>query len=395
MIMMILSLEISMSKNIGFILEFFPPNNLSSAILPYQISEHFLKKGHKVTILTSKEEDDQTFSSRFKSNFVNLKLIRFKYFRSKKNKVYKILSMLSFFIQTIFRINKFKRMDYVFIFSNPPINSLIGYLINKIYHKKIIFVIYDYYPDIAYFTNQLKSSSTTYKFFDTLNKANFKHDNKVVVLSIDMKNYLTNKFPAFKDHIIVISNWYIDSTDFNSPSTVYKTIKIGYFGNLGVTQDIKVVMNILLNFKNNHMVEFNFAIHGNQAEELKYFVEVNNFKNTNFYQYLDEAEYHKLLNEQNFVLVTLNRNIQKVASPSRIYSFLMAGKPIILSQYGESHLSKDIESFELGYFLNLNNGFNLTKINLTKNFDRNKIRQYALKNNGITKSLNKYLSIIE
>jgi glycosyltransferase involved in cell wall biosynthesis len=385
-----------MSKNIGFILEFFPPNKLSSAILPYQIAEHFLEKGHKVTILTSKEKNDQTFNSRFKSHFKNAKLIRFKYFRSKKNKFSKILSMLIFFIKTIIRINKFKRMDYVFIFSNPPINALVGYLINKIYHVKVVFVTYDFYPDIAYFTNQLKSTSMTFKFFESLNRANFRGDNKVVVLSNDMKDYLTSKFPIFKDNIIVISNWYIDSNDFKIPLLDSKIIKVGYFGNMGVTQDIEAIKKLLMNYKNNKMVEFNFAIHGNQVEELKSYVMVNNLKNTNFYPYyLDEFKYHKLLNEQNFVLVTLNKNIQKVASPSRVYSFLMAGKPIILSQYGESQLSIDIEKYELGYLLNLNNGFNLRTVDLTKKWNSKKIREYVLINNEVKISLNKYSSIIE
>jgi glycosyltransferase involved in cell wall biosynthesis len=384
-----------MSKSIGFILEFFPPNKLSSATLPYQIAEHFLEKGHKVSILTSKEKNDQTFNSRFKSHFKNLKLIRFKYYRSKKNKFSKILSMLSFFIKTFIRINKFKRMDYVFIFSNPPINALVGFLINKIYHVKVVFVTYDFYPDIAYFTDQLKSTSITFKFFESLNRANYRGDNKVVVLSNDMKDYLTNKFPLFKDNIIVISNWYMDSNDFKIPLPDSKTIKIGYFGNLGVTQDIEAIKKLLMNYKNNNMVEFNFAIHGNQVEELKYYVMVNNLKNTNFYPYLDEFKYHKLLNEQNFVLVTLNKNIQKVASPSRVYSFLIAGKPIILSQYGESQLSKDIETYELGYFLNLNDGFNLTTVDLFKKWNSKNIREYVLINSEVKNSLNKYSSIIE
>ena len=384
-----------MSKSIGFILEFFPPNNLSSATLPYQIAKHFLEKGHKLTILTSKEENDQAFKSQFMSNFKNAKLIRFKYFRSKKNKISRVFSMLSFFIKTIVRIYQFKNMDYVFIFSNPPINSLIGYLINKLYHVKLIFVTYDFYPDIAYFTNQLKPTSMTYKFFESLNKANYRGDNKIVVLSNDMKDYLTSKFNTFKDNIIVISNWYLDSNDFKTPFSYSKTIKIGYFGNLGVTQDIRTLINFLMNFKNNHMVEFNFAIHGNQVEELKSFVMVNNIKNTHFYPYLDELNYHKLLNEQNFVLVTLNKNLQKVASPSRVYSFLIAGKPIILTQYGESQLSKDIEKYGLGYYLNLENGFKIEKIELTKKFNFDNIRDFAIMKNDMTVSLNKYLSIIE
>jgi hypothetical protein len=187
----------------------------------------------------------------------------------------------------------------------------------------------------------------------------------------------------------------MDSNDFKIPLPDSKTIKIGYFGNLGVTQDIEAIKKLLMNYKNNNMVEFNFAIHGNQVEELKYYVMVNNLKNTNFYPYLDEFKYHKLLNEQNFVLVTLNKNIQKVASPSRVYSFLIAGKPIILSQYGESQLSKDIETYELGYFLNLNDGFNLTTVDLFKKWNSKNIREYVLINSEVKNSLNKYSSIIE
>ena len=384
-----------MSKKIGFILEFFPPNKLSSATLPFQIAEHFLKKNHSVSILTSKEKNDRHFNLIFKKQYKNVKIHRFNYYRSKRNKISKILSILSFFLNTLIRINKFKKFDFVFLFSNPPINSLIGYLIHKIYKVRIIFVVYDFYPDIAYFSNQIKNDSLSFKLFSFFNKLNYRNDNKVVVLSSDMKEFVSQKFPSFKESIYVIPNWYKPSNEFFTRSFESNKIKIGYFGNIGVTQDIESIKKFLIKFKNKIKFEFNFAIHGNLVEDLKQFINLNKIENISIFPFLNENDYNNLLMKQTFVLVTLNKDIQKVASPSRVYSFLIAGKPIILCQYGESELSREIEFNNLGYFLDLNNEGVIHNFSINKNFNSKNIQDYANKNYEMTLSLDKYAKIVE
>ena len=392
---MMISLKIYMSKKIGFILEFFPPNKLSSATMPFQIAEYLLQKNHTVSILTSKENNDENFNMELKIKYNKLVINRFKYYRSKRNKLSKIFSFFSFFFNTLFRMKSFKNFDFVFVFSNPPINSLIGYLIHKIYKVRIIFVIYDFYPDIAYFSNQIKHKSFSFKLFSYFNKLNYRNDNKVVVLSNDMKEFVNQKFPTFTKNIYVIPNWYKDSIDlFTSPFESNK-IKIGYFGNIGVTQDIESIKKILIKFKNNIKIEFNFAIHGNLVKDLKEFVNLNKIENISFFPFLNEIEFHNLLKQQSFILVTLNKNIQKVASPSRVYSFFMAGKPIILCQYGQSQLSREIELNNLGYFLDLNNQEFLKNLTIDKTFNSKNIQAYAKKNNEMNICLDKYAAIVE
>ena len=390
-----IDLRIYMSKKIGFILEFFPPNRLSSAILPFQIAEYLLQKNHTVSILTSKEKNDENFNMELKIKYSKLFINRFKYYRSKKNKLSKILSFFSFFFNALFRIKAFKKFDFVFVFSNPPINSIIGYLIHKIYKVRIIFVIYDFYPDIAYFSDQIKHESFSFKLFSHFNKLNYRDDNKVVVLSNDMKEFVSHKFPSFKESIYVIPNWYKDSSDLFTTPFESNKIKIGYFGNIGVTQDIELIKKVLFKFKNNIKIEFNFAIHGNYVEDLKKFISLNKIENISIFPFLNEIEFHRLLMKQTFVLVTLNKNIQKVASPSRVYSFLMAGKPIILCQYGESELSREIESNNLGYFLDFYNKGVIDNFSITKTFNSKNIQDYVKKNNDMNFCLDKYAAILE
>jgi hypothetical protein len=210
-----------------------------------------------------------------------------------------------------------------------------------------------------------------------------------------MKEFLSQKFPSFKESIYIIPNWYKSSIEHFITPSESKKIKIGYFGNIGVTQDIEIIKKVLLKFKNNINIEFNFAIHGNLVKDLMEFISLNKIENISIFPFLDEIEFHSLLMKQTYVLVTLNKNIQKVASPSRVYSFLMAGKPIILCQYGESELSREIESNNLGYFLDFNNKGIIDNFSINKTFNSKNIQDYAIDNYEMNICLNKYDAIVK
>jgi glycosyltransferase involved in cell wall biosynthesis len=343
------------TKKIGFLLEFFPPNTLSSATLPFSIVNELLLQNFHITVVTGYEKNNTFDSCYLNKSKGKIQICRIKYFRSKSSKLSKLFSMVSFFFSTLFKLHKFKHIDSLFVFSNPPINNLLGYLAKKIYKIRVIFVVYDFYPDIAYFTNQLKKESIIFKFYDFINQKIYDGNNDLIVLSDDMKKYLLSRFPKLINSIHVIPNWYEDLFENYLIRKNNHITNIGYFGNLGITQDFEALKKILLFSKDIKSIHFTFSGHGNYYEDLYKFISTNNITNISFFNYLNQNDYLRKLSEQDIVLLTLNKNINQVAAPSRLYSFLMMGVPVLLLDHSESSLSIEIERNSLGKFINLNN----------------------------------------
>lgn len=368
------------TKKVGFLLEFFPPNTLSSATLPFSIVKELLQQNFHVTVVTGYEKNN-TFDSFFlKEHNGKIQINRINYFRSKSSKLSKLFSMLSFFFSVLLRLHKFKHIDTLFVFSNPPINNLLGYIVKKIYKIKVIFVVYDFYPDIAYFTNQLKKESFIFKFYDYINHKIYDGKNDLIVLSDDMKKYVLSRFPKLINSIHVIPNWYEDLFENYKHRKESNITNIGYFGNMGITQDFKAIKDILLFSKDKSNIHFTFAGHGNYYDELYKFISTNKINNVNFFNYLNQHDYLNKLAEQDLVLLTLNKHINQLAAPSRLYSFLMMGIPVLLLDHSESSLSIEIERNYLGKFINLNNknlenDFNEI-INNIKKFSNHEIHEY-------------------
>ncbi len=387
-------------KKIGFLLEFFPPNNLSSAILPFSIVEEMVKKSFKVTVITGYETNNN-FDKKYTQKTKNQVTIhRIKYYKAKNNKFKKLFSMISFFINTLFKLKYFKNHHKVFVFSNPPINNLLGLIAKKLYKVSLIFVVYDIYPDIALFTNQIKKNSIIYNLFEYINHKIYDGSNSIVVLSIDMKEYLSDRYPRLLNSIQIIPNWFVDKSDIFTNS--YKKdikINLGYFGNLGITQDINILKTVILFFKNHKKIFFTFAIHGNQKKDLDAFVKTNKITNIQIHNFLSENDYLKKLSIQDYILVTLNKNINKVASPSRIYSFMMMGKPILFFDHSESSLSNEIQKYKLGFFINTSKKDvidTFSKIlNQTYPFNRDHIMDHFRKNYTPEINIQKYINLIE
>ncbi len=387
------------NKKVGFLLEYFPPNTLSSALLPFAIVEELLNKNFNVTVITGYEINND-FDDEFKRTHQNkIKIIRLKYYRSKKNRFIKSISMIVFFLKSLFKIKHFKNLDVIFVYSNPPINYLLGYIIKKIYGIKIIFVVFDFYPDIALFTGQISKESLLYRFFEVINSKVFDGTNSIVVISNDMKDYICSKFPKSKQSVKVISNWFQTKFNFSIKKYTSTFINIGFFGNLGITQDIDSIKRLLLHFQYNNNVKFNFSIHGNYFYELNQFISQYNLSNVNVLRYLPETEYLTLLSKQDYVILSLNKDIYKVASPSRLYSFLKIGIPIIFMDHSESCLSKEIETYKLGQFINLKsqnltNEFNKIIPNL-KNYNRLDIVNHFKKYYQPKLNIKKYIDLIK
>lgn len=348
-----------------FMCQFFYPEEVSSSLLPYQTAEKFISEGLKVSVLCGypKEHNCIKGKSINKKEIKNgIEINRIKYIQfNKKRKIARLINYFSFIVSMFFKLEKCREAKIIFVYSNPPLLPIISLIANKLYKTKIVFVSYDVYPEIAVKLDVLKENSIVSRVTRSVNEQLFKKASKIVVLSEDMKEFYIHHKKIPSKNIKVIENWATES--FEEIKTVtdpqFKEIKsqydliVTYLGNMGKAQDIQTILTAAsseqIRSKN---IAFVFAGRGEKFDFVLNQKKDNNLENVYIFDYLLSERLNELLNISDMFFVSLEKNLEGLAVPSKTYSYYQAQKPIIAIMNKNTQIYKEIDYNECGFCLN-------------------------------------------
>jgi len=375
-------------KDVLFLCQYFYPEYVSSATLPFDTALALANAGFSVEALCGYPKEYNTADTvPLKEKHKNIVIKRLKYMQlERSNFVGRLINYFSFTFTVALRFGELKRYKTIIVYSNPPILPFIAALANKFFQTEVIFVSYDIYPEIAYITNTISQDSIISRMMRSINKVIFKRINKVVALSNEMKTYLHENRTALSiDQIEVIPNWYEDKgisySKDSSKNPLFRSIKnegnivVSYFGNMGIAQDIDTIVDAIRLLKNEDNVQFVFAGHGNKMEYLKSIVENENLNNVTIFDFLHGQDFQDALNISDSFIVSLANGLTGLAVPSKTYSYMMAGKPIIAIMGKDSDIARDLVDNNAGYSIEV--GQSSKMVNAIKNL-RDNIEERAI-----------------
>jgi glycosyltransferase involved in cell wall biosynthesis len=362
-------------KDILFLCQFFYPEYISSATLPYDAAQALAKAGLSVDVICGYPKEYNTTSNvPIHEIHEGITIKRIKYLQLKRNNFFgRVINYFSFTFLVFLRFNQLKNYKSIIVYSNPPILPMVAALANKLFNTKVVFVSFDVYPEVAYATNAIVKGSLLSKIMEFSNSIIFKHITKVIALSSEMKLYLLqNRECLNKEQIKVIPNWYenkkLTSKMISLKNRVFSSIKINkrfivsHFGNLGICQDLDTIMEAIRHFKNNNKFQFVFAGHGNKMGYLKKVIEEENFNNVLILGFLHGQDFDDALNISDCLIVSLSKGLSGLSVPSKTYSYMMAGKPIIAIMEKDSDIAKDLKKNNAGYSIEVGESSNLINI---------------------------------
>lgn len=345
-----------------FLCQFFYPEYISSATLPYDTAIALSKAGYSVGALCGyPKEYNLQEKVPLHENHENITIKRLRYVQVKRsNFLGRFVNYFSFTLAVLLRIGELRKYKLVIVYSNPPILPLIAAMANMLFHTNIIFVCYDVYPEIAIATKSIKEGSLVNKVMSLINRLVFKRATKIVALSNEMKTFLfKNRAISSDKQIEVIPNWYEDykerETETSIKSEYFKSFKtdpnqlvISYFGNMGVCQDLITIVDAIRYFKSNPNVRFLFAGHGSKMNELKHILAVEQIENTVVLDFLHGEDFQDSLKISDCFLVSLAKGLTGLCVPSKTYSYMMAGKPILAIIGEDSDIARDLLDNDAG-----------------------------------------------
>ena len=339
-------------KDILFLCQFFYPEYISSAQMPYDTVLALKDAGFSVGALCGYPHeylDGADIPTREDVNGVHIH--RLKYIQMDRSGFLgRIVNYFSFTFMVLLHILEIAQYNAVVVYSNPPILPWIASWAKALFGTKLIFVSYDLYPEVATVTHTLREGNMICRLMDHINQCVYRRADHIVALSSEMKEYILQHRPVTEDKVTVIPNWYEDkgeqprNLETNRFRDVVKgRFVVSYFGNMGTMQDMATILGAIRMLKQDETVFFLFAGHGNKMEKLKQIVSEEAIRNIKICEFLHGQDFQDALAISDCALVSLERGATGLCVPSKTYSYMMQGIPL-LAVMDECDIVRDIES---------------------------------------------------
>lgn len=338
-------------KDILFLCQFFYPEYVSSATLPYDTAEYLKTCGLEVGCLCGypKEYSREKYV-KTKEVYKGIFIKRLKYLQlSRKHFLGRLINYFSFLVCILLNILELRKYKAVFVYSNPPILPLAAVIGKKLFKNKIIFISYDVYPEIAVRSGAMREQGFMARMLRNMNAIVFRNVDMTIAVSKDMREYLMKARKITEDKIKVIPNWFEEQSkkEFKR-SDILSDIPsdgfvLSYLGNLGVCQDEKILLDTMVKMKDNPNIYFIVAGHGTKMERVRETVVQENLKHVKVFGFLHGDDYLTVLDRSNAFLVTLVSGLKGLCAPSKAYAYFMAGKPVFAAMDPGMEIMEDID----------------------------------------------------
>lgn len=342
---------------------FFHPDQVTASRLCYEMVQDLVAKGLKVRVLCGFSKNYETEKPVPRVETINgIDVRRMRYIQlPRSSKIGRLINYFSFLFTVIINWPRLINNKCTIVYSDPPILPLVTSINKSIFKIKYIFVGNDIYPDIALATEKIRENSFIHKMMNRVNNRMSKNVDQIVALSHDMKDYiLDNRKAIASNQVTVIPNWYdhggtdvskvIRDTEIAELRKKYSMI-ILYSGNMGIAQDIQTIINVAKGLKNNKEIIFIFTGNGQKVEHLKSEIVNHQLDNVMFYDFLVGSKYIDMLKIADVHVISLMDGVEGMAVPSKTYSYMSVGRPIVAIMSDHTDIAKDIRRYNLGCVL--------------------------------------------
>ena len=341
----------SKKRDVLLLCQFFYPEYISSALLPFDTVRALQQAGFSVDVLCGypfEYAEGNAVPLRETIHGVNVR--RVKYIQmDRKGFLGRLVNYFSLTFMMMLRLFQFAKYRSVIVYSNPPILPWVASWAKLLFGTKLVFVSYDLYPEVATRTGTLREGNFICRLMDHINKCVFRRADAVVALSSEMKEYIAGHRPVSEETVAVIPNWFEDRfsskerTDNTFRDVVKGRFTVSYFGNMGTAQDMDTILGAIRRLQEEKNVFFLFAGHGNKMETLKRIVQEEKLENIAIFDFLHGKDFQDALAVSDCALVSLAQGVTGLCVPSKTYSYMMQGIPL-LAIMDQGDIVKDIES---------------------------------------------------
>lgn len=355
-------------KDIIFLCQFFYPEYNSSATLPWDTAQYLANKGFKVGAICGYPKEYNTAGTvPNEEDRDNVHIKRLHYLQLKRgSKIGRLINYFSFTLSVLLHIRELKNCKCIIAYSNPPVLPVATVLANKLYRTKIVFVSFDVYPEVAFASNSLSPDSLITKGMNRLNQALFRRASAVVALTEEMREFLLSaRNTLTAERVAVIPNW---AHEKSCPQTLEAYQRFGYcpddfivsyFGNMGICQDVETMLDAIERLKENDHIKFLIVGHGSKKTHVAQ--KTDGCKNVQVLDFMTGKEFEQAVSISSCSIVSMERGLRGMCAPSKYYSYLQAGLPVLAIVEADTYIAKELKRENVGLSSEVGDGAELVQ----------------------------------
>lgn len=345
---------------------YFFPEKAASIYLEENRYEAFSKAGFYTVVYAARpqrglsEEEYQEYKhKKLEMMYDNgVEVHRFAMYREGKNAV---LRALRYFLISTVQFWKgvwTKDIDLIYVASTPPTQGALTALVKKFKRVPFVYNLQDIFPDSLAGTDLAKKGGLLWKIGRVIENFTYRNADKIIVISEDFKkNIMAKGVPEEK--IVVVYNWVDQNAVVDVPRSENKLFDkyglnrkkfyITYNGNIGLTQNMDMLLEVAKELEVNEDIQFVLAGNGAYLEQVQQIIKDRNIGNVKLLPFQPYEDISHVFSLGDVSLVISKPGVGANSVPSKTWSIMSASRPV-LANFDENELKTIIENNNCGVF---------------------------------------------
>ncbi len=276
---------------------------------------------------------------------------------SKDNLVGRAVNYVTFFVQLAGRMLLTSRPDRVHLYTtNPPFLGVIGALVSIFRRHRYVVLLHDSYPHLAVWVGTVKKGGFVERLWHRINRLAYRRAQQTIVLCEAAKRLVCEEYGVEPSRVHVIPNWADGATirplakresRFARDHGLVEPFTVLYSGNLGLYYEFETVLDAAQRLEEEPF-RLVFIGSGGRKDWLQQQVRTLGLTNTTFHPYQPFDRLPDSLAACDASLVTIARGIEGISYPSKLYSSLAVGRPILAISEPDSEMRRLVEEHDVG-----------------------------------------------
>jgi colanic acid biosynthesis glycosyl transferase WcaI len=326
--------------------EYYPPDTSATAKMAAQVAEALAQR-HQVTVVAGRPSYDPearypyAVLRRGMRNKVTVECVGSTAFprHQMPRRVANYLSYLALAVPRALAL----RPDIILAMTDPPVAGIAGALIARLAGRPFVYNIRDLYPDMAVGGDIVRAGKWVARW-ESLHRWALKQAARVIVLGDDMRERILAKGVAAERVVVVRDGTMPATTPAKTPASAaaqaadqsdpvaqeirhgfpFVVLHAGNLGFYGAWNTLLAAARILSN-ENTGLVFI-----GDGANRAALESAARNLANVKFAPFRPVGQIAQVMMAGDVHIVTVKRGLEGVVVPSKLYSILAAGRPILV-----------------------------------------------------------------
>jgi glycosyltransferase involved in cell wall biosynthesis len=352
--------------NLVILNQYYAPDVASTGHLLHELATELARRSFRVKVITSRpsygpRETWQPCPLReMKDGVAVHRMITTRL--SKDRLIGRVLNSATFVLPLMVRVLLGSRREAVHLYTtNPPFLGIIGAMVSMLRRHTYVLLLHDAYPQIATWTGTIRRGGVIDRLWHAMNRLTYRRAARTIVLCHAAKRLVCGTYGVDPSLVHVIHNWADGEVLVPKPKArsrfarehgLVEPFTAMYSGNLGLYYEFDTLLAAAERLRGEN---FRLVLIGSGGRRawLAEQIEARGLSNTLLLPYQPTERLPDSLTACDASFVTIARGIEGISFPSKLYSALAVGRPVLVLSEEKSELRDLVLEHDLGRWFNV------------------------------------------